>query len=99
MSEREMRDVLAGVIEDIDSGRLVMKRRTSSLFRMVAPPAMAAMIALGAGCVMEYGVPDYGVPPVDSGIDAGADAAWEVDAEIDSGSTEDYGVPDVDGGP
>ena len=99
MSDREMRELLVGVIEDIDSGRLIMKRRSSSLFRMVAPPAMAAMIALGAGCVMEYGGPVYGVPPSDAGIDAAADAAWVVDAEVDSGSTEDYGVPDVDGGP
>jgi len=81
MSDLEMRELLESVISDIDTGRIRVLRGRRRVLRAVGGAAMATAIALGAGACMEYAAPAYGVPPVDSGIDAGADAAVEVDGE------------------
>ncbi len=110
MSDRELRQVLQDVIDDIDTGR-VIPRRGRPLRTLLIGSALAAGLAL-AGC----GRPVYGVPDVDATVDAadaqtddGAmeaygipplDAAWDAspstDASVDAGPTEDYGAPDVD---
>ncbi len=65
MSDRELRQVLLDVIDDIDTGRVV-PRRGRSLRTFLAGSVLAAGLAM-TGCetsqtVPMYGVPMYGVP-------------------------------------
>jgi len=111
MSDRELRQVLLDVIDDIDTGRVV-PRRGKGLRTLLVGSALAAGLAL-TGC--EISQPVYGVPITDAAVDArtddgsmtaygippvdaGLDAAPTADASVDAGPTEDYGAPDVDAG-
>ncbi|MFH2005155.1 MAG: hypothetical protein ABI333_01080 [bacterium] len=83
MSDRELRDLLEAVIEDIDSGRVVV-RRAGTLARLMAPGLVAASLGLAA----------CGGTPVGSAQDAQTDA---VVMQPDS-SVEAYGIPMADAG-
>ena len=87
MSDREMRALLQEVIDDIDSGRLIPWQKVRRKLKFLAPAAAAALISLSAGCISEYGAPEYAAPMVDAAVDA----AYVLDAALDSGSVEDYG--------
>ena len=50
MSEREMREVLQAVIDDIDTGRLAVPPLRSRLVRYLGPPLVAASLGL-TGCI------------------------------------------------
>lgn len=50
MSDREMRDLLQAVIEDIDSGRLAVPRPRGRLVRYLGPPLVAASLGM-TGCL------------------------------------------------
>lgn len=104
MGDRELRQVLLEVIDDIDKGRAVPDRGRG--FRMLlAGSALAAGLSL-AGCgraVMEYGAPPtdaYGVPIMDARPEGGAVDAYGIpilDAGLDATPTADASV-DADAG-
>jgi hypothetical protein len=90
MSDRELRQLLHDVIDEIDAGRVV-PWRGRRLRNLVAGTALAAGLAL-AGCnesVAVYGAPAtdaYGVPVMDARPEAGP------------GPVDAYGIPMVDAG-
>lgn len=92
MSDRELRQVLQDVIEDMDSGRVVPWRGGRRLKTVVAGAALAAGLAL-AGC----GKPVYGVVGVDARPDTGATDAYGIPL-MDTGATDAYGIPQMDTG-
>jgi len=88
MSDRELRQVLQDIIEDIDTGR-VRPFRGRSLRMILAGSALAAGLALG-GC--ETAQPVYGVPPNDAyGVPI-------TDARPEGGAVDAYGIPMLDAG-
>ena len=104
MGDRELRQVLLDVIDDIDTGRAVPYRGRG--FRMfLAGSALAAGLAV-VGCgraVLAYGGPPtdaYVVPIMDARPEGGAvdatpttDASVAADADLDDGGVFLYGVP------
>ena len=91
MSDRELRQVLRDVIEDIDTGRVVPWRGGRRLKTMLAGAALAAGLAL-TGCTDEA----VGVAP-DAGPDTGATDAYGIPL-MDTGATDAYGIPQMDTG-
>ena len=126
MSDQELREILKGVIEDLDGGRLLAPIRM--IRRRLAPPLLAAAIGVGAlggagcdgrsvGAAHDAGVhrdvatlqrdasarPDAEVtvtPDAEVQADGGTIHAYGgpfyVDAAVDGGAVEDYGVPPVE---
>ena len=78
------------------------RRCSAQLVRGLLVAAVAAAgPGLAGGCVMYYGVEEYGVPPhdavetADAADDGDEDAAAEDDAATETPeATYDYGVPD-----
>ena len=76
MSDTELRRILTEVIEDLDTGRVILPRPVRPGIRaLLAGPALAAGMAL-TGCL---GGPVYGAPSTDARI---------VDAALDGGGVD-----------
>ena len=84
MSDREMRQVLQAVIEDIDSGRVAVPRPRGRLLRYLGPPLIAASLGMAA-------CGDTGVAPL---TDASAQ-----DATVEDGGPQPAYIAPFDGGP
>lgn len=84
MSDREMRELLEAVIDDIESGR-VKVRRAGRLGRLVGTGLVAATVGLSGGCTETA---------VGTGTDAApqSDAASQRDAQVDDGAVDLYGI-------
>ncbi len=84
MSDREMRELLEAVIDDIDSG-LVTVRRAGRLGRLVGTGLVAATLGLAGGCTQTgVGTETDAAPTSDAGAQA--------DAQIDAGPVDLYGI-------
>ncbi len=88
MGDRELRQVLLDVIEDIDTGRAV-PRRGRGFRLLLAGSALAAGLSL-AGC--DRAVMEYGAPPTDAYV------APIMDARPEGGAVDAYGIPMLDAG-
>ncbi len=89
MSDRDMRELLEAIIDDIDSG-LVTVRRAGRLGRLVGTGLVAATIGLAGGCNQTaVGTETDGAPTSDAApiSDAGA----HEDVWVDSGPLDTYG--------
>ncbi len=83
MSDREMRELLEAVIDDIDSG-LVTVRRAGRLGRLVGTGLVAATIGLAGGCTQTAVGTETDAAPT-------SDAGAQADAQVDAGPVDLYG--------
>jgi len=96
MSDREMRDLLEAVIDDIDSGRVVVKR-AGALAKLMAPGLVAATLGLSA-CVgtsvgtAQDGQVDAVVMQPDSSLEAYGIPTADADVDVDAANVDLYGV-------
>ena len=88
MSDKELRQILTEVMEDLQSGRLVHWRARKILRRAVVPALLAASLGLASCDTEGVGMPPdsgnwamYAAPAVDAGADADADADVVPDAD------------------
>ncbi|MFH2010133.1 MAG: hypothetical protein ABI333_26280 [bacterium] len=100
MSDNELRTLLRGVMDDIDNGRIAIRKPRGRLIRrLVAPSLLAATLGLaacesesvGAGpdaVVTHDSAPSEGLPPLP---DAGPDA--DLDADVDAYCCPVYASP------
>ncbi len=79
MSDRELRDVLHAVMDDIDAGRLRRPGIRPRLWRLVAPPLLATSLGL-AGCG-------------DTAVGTSQDGTVSVDGQMDAGPVLEYMAP------
>lgn len=88
MSDRELREILLDTIQDIDEGRVAIRRPRRSILRhILAPPLIAASIGLAAGAC--------GGETSGGGQDAGGQHDVHfVDAAEQDGQEPDAGLPD-----
>jgi len=102
MSELEVRSRIKQLCEELDR-----KAR-----RLVVPAVLGAGLLMSGGCSDDsgpdpaYGMPAYGVPPVEAGVDVGGQPEYMApgpdgavtDAKIDTGPMSEYMGPFTDGG-
>jgi len=93
MSDRDLRQILNDIIDDLDTGRL-RAHRPRRLLRWLGAPVLAATLGLGgAGCedrAIGY-AEDAGVQQMDAA--SHEDAAVQ---QVDAGSIFAYGIPPMD---
>lgn len=86
MSDREIRELLEAVIDDIDAGRVTV-RRAGRLGKLVGTGLVAATLGLSGGCTeTAVGTGTDAAPTADAGTQADANA------EVDSGPVDLYGI-------
>jgi hypothetical protein len=112
MSDKDYRQLLSEVMQEIDSGRLTVRHPRGGLFRYLGPPLLAASLGLGAcgdtaiGTGQDAGPGDDGTVATDAvGY---ADAAymapfdarpWPDARPLDGYVIPPYMGPPFDGGP